>query len=185
VKGKHANAADRRRHIEALERRAETAERQVAERTSELAALREKSELQITGLRRELAALRKQRDENASPHLDAAEQRIRSLMDEMKRADQRVEEIMRKDRARADGMFTLLMLIGFTRVEGLEILASTHGNDSVQVAGVNTGVDMRAAKKLSPEAIARIQRAKGNRSNPELVKELRAALADASNREAE
>jgi vacuolar-type H+-ATPase subunit I/STV1 len=84
VKGKHANAAERRRHIEALENRAETAERTAGKLEAELTELREKTTQQITALRREVTALIAQRDEASAPALDEAMNRVADLTSELK-----------------------------------------------------------------------------------------------------
>ena len=79
MKGKHASAAERRREHEALEKRADMAEREVRNLTAELAELREKSERQITGLRREVAELIRQRDAAAAPRIQELTQQIEEM----------------------------------------------------------------------------------------------------------
>lgn len=87
MKGKHANAAERRRYLEGLEKRAQDAERKAAKLEAELSELRTRTDAQIAHLRVEVADLKRQRDAAASPALDAAledGQRLRRRIEVLK-----------------------------------------------------------------------------------------------------
>lgn len=175
MKGKYANAAERRRYLEGLERRASEAEAQVGQLTAKLAGLQEKTDRQLASFAQEVRDLRRQRDENASPLLAGAEDRIRALMSEVEGEKKKAQETLRRQHAQADGVFRLLGLLGFSRVESGEILMACLGNAYTYVVDEDLGSSRKS--KLSTSAVVQIQAAKGNRSNPELVKEIRRALA--------
>lgn len=76
MRGKHANAAQRRRYLEGLERRATEAERAAESLKVEFADFRERSNQEIETLRATLREVKRQRDEGASPALEAANRRL-------------------------------------------------------------------------------------------------------------
>jgi hypothetical protein len=79
VKGKHTNAAERRRHLDDLTSRAETAERKAARLEAELSDVRSEAERQIVDLRSQVAEMKRQRDIAASPEIDAVQEQNRML----------------------------------------------------------------------------------------------------------
>jgi chromosome segregation ATPase len=76
VKGKKGKAAANRRDFQDLERRATEGERRAEKAEAEVRELRERLEQTTTGLQRELAAMRRQRDEAAAPAVAALEQQL-------------------------------------------------------------------------------------------------------------
>jgi hypothetical protein len=100
VKGKYTNAAGRRRHLEDLTERAETAERRAAKLAGELTEARAEAEKHIADLRSQVAGLKRQRDAVASPEIESVQEQNSSLR-------RRLDE-MASQRAGGEYAFTLL-----------------------------------------------------------------------------
>lgn len=179
MKGKHANAAARRREFEALEKRADAAERRVPQLEGELTELREKTDRLILGLRREVSELIRQRDEAAAPEVAALEEQNRQLRSErddaVARADREVERWGRTYTQYRE----LLRMIGFSFAEATEIAVSTTSDELKHnwlLVDESAGIAKHKAKKLPDGAVERIQASRGQRSNTSLKARLIAAL---------
>lgn len=80
MKGKHTNAAERRRHLAELEGRAAEAERRAERLQADLTELRQSSGAMIEALRAELREVKRQRDAGSHPKLQEADRVKRELL---------------------------------------------------------------------------------------------------------
>ncbi len=165
MKGKHANAADRRREMATLEQRATTAENERDRLARELADVTARRETEASTLRAELAAVRRQRDAASSPRvaeLAAVNNRLRGERDQARSAlDIEQKAGTRGMRAIAD---LLTARFGMSGVEAWELV---HSAVSADDAG---GRFMRPmAGTRDPGAIRAIQRAQGLRGGEDLT----------------
>lgn len=123
MKGKYANAAERRRVMVQLEERAATAERGRERAVAELAACREMADGEIGRLRERLAEATSQRDAGASPLVASMEARAEAL-----RRQLRDTEAAQKEKEKMWGQFVdgfrqyLVRVNGLTRIEAHEIM---------------------------------------------------------------
>jgi len=93
MKGKYANAAEKRQAHENLSQRLTAAERDRDRLARELADEQQRREKEVATLRETIASLRAQRDEGVSPDLEEAFKVVRTLKEET--------ETLRKEKAQA------------------------------------------------------------------------------------
>lgn len=125
MRGKHGNAAAGRRDRAELEDRATTAERRADKAEKAHADLKVTTDRQIAGLRADLAAARKERDDAAAPAVAAAEQQIRALMAEREAAEDARKNIQSKWNAATSNIIRVLKQMGLTNVEAMETLLAS------------------------------------------------------------
>lgn len=168
MKGKYANAAERRRHLEELEKRAERAEHKAASLERELGQLREKTDRHVTGLQSELAAVKAQRDANTAPVVSDLEEQIRKLRQEKKDAQEYAQDQNDRYHQAFLAYRRILRMLGFTLLEANEIVFRTIVKDinpELILTDENFGINSKRAKTLPPDAAAVIQAARGHRPN--------------------
>lgn len=177
MKGKHKDAAERRRAMADLVDQARAAEKQATLLRQELDALRENSTSKITALSNETARLRKQRDTATGPALAAAEQRIRELMedrDESRREHDRIKHLWGKSFNRTCDM---VQMLGFTRAEALEVvLEFVDSPDGVPLMIVDELTGLQKGEGLSRDQMIAIAAARGKRSRTDVVQLLKSKM---------
>jgi hypothetical protein len=158
ARGKYAAKAERRASSAGLEERAVTAERERDRLAAELAALRERSDTAIAGLRRQVSELCERRAEVASPRiaeLEAANNRLRAQRDEAATRLKGLRGHVLRMRDRFGQV--LCRRFGLQVTEAAELIHAL-GTDSETPALLRLGV-----RSDDPKTIEVIQRARGVR----------------------
>jgi hypothetical protein len=179
TRGKYANAAEKRRAQEDLERRAADAERERDRLAIDLAALRESSEREASVLRGQVRTLQEQRDDAAAPRILQLEQINNRLRAERGAALFSYDHEI-KEQVAVTGRFTDLLTtrFGLGGPEARELIdaiwnAPQSGERHISRVGVY-GKDL--------QTIERVQRTRGMRGtgNPaqEAAPEARTILYD-------
>lgn len=180
MKGKYANAAERRRYIEELEQRTSAAERERDRAIAELASLQDKHEQVTRSLRTQLEAIRDQRDRNTEPLLTAAEERVNALKAGADEAARDHEELEKKYHRLFDAAQSWLRKdTGCTGTEALEVLTAivAPGKGGTLVTP-DSGAD-RSMLGKPMEKIHALQRARGTRSGAAVEQRLEERFAEA------
>lgn len=180
MKGKYANAAERRRYVAELEQRAAVAERERDRATAELAAAQEKHEQAAESLRTRLEAVREQRDQATAPLLSAAEERIHALTAESAAAAEAHKDLEKKYHRLFDAAVAWVREdTGCTGTEVMEVLVAivSPGREGT-VVSTEAGVD-RSMLGKPINKIHAIQRARGTRSGAAVEQRLEKRFAEA------
>jgi len=160
TRGKYGARAEGRREVTELAERAVKAERDRDRLAAELAALRERSDAVITGLRAQASELREQRDEAASPRiaeLEAANNRLRAQRDATAAAAKGLRSNVRLLLARHADF--LAERLGIPRTEAME-LVNALGGDPASGTRVVLGDGVASSH---PKVVEAVQQARGIR----------------------
>lgn len=170
MRGKHANAAERRRQVAELEQRADQAEHRAEKAEAEIRDLKERLARTTTGLQRELAGMRKQRDEAAAPAVAALEELLAKLREQRDEALQKADFQEKRHFDVFVAFKRALMKMGFSHTEAVEIVAATSSDIDDNWRLIDGGEDELTGPALDryrhdAEAINRLQTAQGVRRN--------------------
>lgn len=177
MKGKYANAAERRRYIEQLEQRTAAAERERDRIAAELAALRATHEQAAEALRGRLSAAREQRDQNTAPRLAAAEERISELAAKAEDAGRDREELKKRYHKLFNAACAWLQKdTGCTAIEAVELLVVIVSGDGGTIVDANAGAD-RSMLGKSTRQIHTLQQVRGARSGAAVEQRLEERFA--------
>jgi hypothetical protein len=181
VRGKKGNAAANRRNLQDLEHRATEAERRADKAEAQVLELKERLERTTTGLQRELAEMRKQRDEAAAPAVATLEQQLVEVRQQKDAADERADAQQKRHEITFKTFKRTLMKMGFSQPEAVEIVMATTTDvrDDFRLVAEDTGISKSAYKRIgrnNVEAVDRLQTARGVRRNSEIKAALIAAV---------
>lgn len=156
MKGKYANAAERRRHLAELEERATTAERARQQAEAQLAAYRQKTGAELNRMTEKLRDAVNERDAQAAPRITELEKQVEAMRQRAVKAEGEQVELRDKWRRAVVSIAEYLMSAHkYTQVEAHEVIVSCMRGIQTTIA-LNTdqiddslGHDQAIARELT------------------------------------
>ena len=190
MKGKYANAAEKRRVMDSLEARVRAAEKDAEDARSALAAAAERSALEVGSLKERLRTVTAERDTGQSAAIAALEEQANALRAEATAAREQAKRVKKTWDVTWQGMHAYLVrVLGFTGTEAIDVLVNFAPRQDGEEAAVFHTSDIVVAGRRLPglgaqeeltdhetAAALTIERARGKRRRGDKVHEAVAPL---------